>query len=342
MIIMKKYGNIDINMMTKEQREEYLSALVLQLKKFKSSSGSEGTAYFVGNNLVVKEYVKTTGFHSKNLYIDSIFDLYCQEIQNFAKQGYLVPEIYSWIKYIPKSGVFSKNIEPRYYILEEKINGRGLYLPSLHDCYLLFEDECSIKKFEKVIKNPNENLSLCKEIIRTYISDYIYANEIVASMSDADLDAFVTTISSMFEQAEYGLPDVHASNVMISENKLKLIDNYMMVKQESTYFNSQTVEEFLLARFLILFRSNEKVAEFGLKNKLVYFDDSSDLRSLMDKNLLLCEAALEKIFKSMKRCLDGKTVQNQRVLHTAYQRLARLLDYDKAGKLIHIVNERYL
>ena len=62
----------------------------------------------------------------------------------------------------------------------------------------------------------------------------------------------------------------------------------------------------------------------------------------MDKNLLLCEAVLEKLLKSMKRCLDGKTVKNQRALHTAYQRLARILDYEKAGKLIKIVNESYL
>ena len=339
---MKNMANIDLNMMNQEQREDFLKALVLQLKKFKSKSGSEGTAYFVNDKFVVKEYVKQTGIHAKNFNIDSIFDLYCEEIQRFAKLGYVVPEIYTWTKMLPKSGIFSNSTEPKYYILEEKFNGRTLYIPTLQECYTFFEDVCSLKKFERIIKNPNEDLKFSKEILRKFICDYIYANECIESMSNDDIDAFIMSIANMFEESEYGLPDVHAANVMISENKLKLIDNYMMIKKESEYFNSQTVEEFLLARILILFRSNEKVSPLGLKNKLTYFDGNAELSFLMDKNSLLCEAALEKILKSMKRCLNGKTVENIRALHTAYQRLARILDYDKAGKLISIVNERYL
>ncbi len=339
---MKNVANIDLNMMNKEQREDFLNALILHLKNFESKSGSEGTAYFVGDKFVIKEYEKKKVEHSKNLSLDSVFDLYCEEIQNFAKQGYVVPEIYSWVKAFPKRGLFSKSAEPKYYILEEKINGRTLYIPTLHDCYGLFEDVCSLKKFDKIIKNPSENLSLSKEIIRSFISDYIYANECIVSISDDYMDAFIMSIANMFEESEYGVPDVHASNVMISSDKLKLIDNYMMIKRNSEYFNSQTVEEFLLARIMILFRSNEKVSSSGLKNKLSYFGDSEELSSLIDENKFLCEVALEKLLKSIKRCLNGKTVENNRALHTAYQRLARILDYDKAGKLISIVNERYL
>ena len=43
----------------------------------------------------------------------------------------------------------------------------------------------------------------------------------------------------------------------------------------------------------------------------------------------------------MKRCLDGRTVEKNRVLHTAYQRLSHILDFDKATDLIKVVNERY-
>ena len=68
---MKNMANIDLNMMNQEQREDFLKALVLQLKKFKSKSGSEGTAYFVNDKFVVKEYVKQTGIHTKNFNIDS-------------------------------------------------------------------------------------------------------------------------------------------------------------------------------------------------------------------------------------------------------------------------------
>ena len=336
---MKRYGNIDINMMTREQREEFLSALILQLKKFKSKSGSEGTAYFVDDKFVVKEYARGT---VQNYQINLIFDLYCQEVQYFARQGYLVPEIYSWIKYTPSAGIFSKDKEPKYYILEEQISGRRLYLPSLSECYSFFEDNYSFKKFKKVINNPKENLSLYKEILHNYICDYIYANEFIEAMPESDLDAFIMSIAKMFEEAEYGLPDVHGSNVFMSDGKLKLIDNYMTVKKANNYFISQTVEEFLLARISILFEANKKVNEFASGKTLADIPGFMQIQSLSEKNSLLCEAALEKILKAMKRCLDGKTVENQRVLHTAYQRLSRILDYEKAKDLIHIVNERYL
>ena len=50
-------------------------------------------------------------------------------------------------------------------------------------------------------------------------------------MPESDLDAFIMSIAKMFEEAEYGLPDVHGSNVFMSDGKLKLIDNYMIAEK---------------------------------------------------------------------------------------------------------------
>ena len=337
---MKKFDNVDINIMTKKEIDEYLYFLIPRLRHFKSEKGAEGSVYFIDDKFIVKEYLRPA--ISNNVVevdFNKVFDLYCEEIKSFSDKGYLVSKIYSWTKIQPKNNIFSKDVYPRCYILEERINGRGLYLPKLSSCDELFKDLVSKNKFHNIMDNPNSNMVIYKEMVKRYISDYIFSNEYIISMSDNDLDAFILSIGNMFEEAEYGLPDVHSSNVLMADNKLILIDNYMAVKKDNALFDEQTVEDFLIARLSILFGANEKVLKLGAKNNL---SNDLEIKNLIEQNSLFCYAALEKILKSMKRCLNGKTVESHRVLHTAYQRISKILGFDNARELITIVNERYL
>ena len=336
---MKEFTNIDINTMTQKEKDEFLFGLIPHLKHFKSEKGAEGTVYFIDDKFIVKEYLSPAVIGTvAEVDFNKVFDLYCEEIKGFSDKGYSVPKIYSWTKIQPKNKIFSKDVYPRCYILEERINGRALYLPKLSSCDELFKDLVSKNKFYNIMDNPNSNTVIYKEMVKRYISDYILANEYIISMSDNDLDAFISSIGNMFEEAEYGLPDVHASNVLMVDNKLILIDNYMAVKKDNVLFDEQTVEDFLIARLSILFGANERVLKLGAKDNL---SNDLEIKKLIEQNSLFCYDALEKILKSMKRCLNGKMVESHRALHTAYQRMSKILGFNNAINLIKIVNERY-
>ena len=68
--------------------------VIPHLKKFSSCCGSEGRAYFLNDDLVVKEYLSA---NSWDLF-DSVFNHYCAEMSNFSKMGLSVPKIYSYTK----------------------------------------------------------------------------------------------------------------------------------------------------------------------------------------------------------------------------------------------------
>lgn len=336
---MNMLNNIDINLLTDEQKLEFLISIIPTLKKFKTVSGHEGNAYFIGDDLVVKEYV---GNYKNSNLLEEIFDVYCQEIQGFASKGYLVPQVFAWTKVEPKKSFFSSAEKyPKYYILEERIQGRNLYLISLKNCYSLFDEELSLKSFNKVLNKPEINPLLYREMVREYINDYISVNEFIEAMPDSDLDEFVMSVAKMFEEGKYSAPDVHGRNVFMSDKKLKIIDNFLFIKEKHELLSTQSVEDFLITRISILFEPNKTVNSL-LDNQIISSSkELSEFESLFGRHSLVAYAALEKLLKSMKRCLNGKDVTNQFVLYRAYNRLARILDYNQASELINIVSEKY-
>ena len=331
--------DVDISSMSKEHKDMFMQNVISKLSKLKAIKGTEGIAYFLDDKYILKEYTKDP----RNAYfLNLYFNEYCEEILRFSQSGYSVPQIYDWLSVEPKKSIFAfKNKPAKFYILEEQIKGRSLFVSKLRKSYYLFQNVCSYEEFENAIIFPEQNMSLYLEILRGYIGDYIFANTYIESMPDARLDEFITSIAKMFEEGKCSIPDVHSKNVLISKSGLKLIDNFMLVKESDPYFSTQRVEEFLLARLSILFKPNEDIKSYLKTKNIISSGRFSEIESLVGEHAEICYAALEKVFKSMKRCLNGRTVENNRVLHTAYQRLSHILDFDKATDLIKVVNERY-
>ena len=330
--------DVDLSSMSKEHKDKFMENIISKLSKLKAIAGTEGIAYFVDDKYILKEYTQ----NAKNeAFLTLCFNEYCEEIFDFAKAGYSVPQIYDWLTVEPKKSIF-RTKPAKFYVLEEQVKGRNLFYSKLKKSYGLFQDLCSLSDFEKVIKNPEQNVGLYMEILRVYINDYIYINSYIEAMPEAELDRFMISIAKMFETGKYSVPDVHSGNVFISNDQLKIIDNCMLQKEKDPYYSRQKVEDFLIARLAILFKPNTDIKGYLSAENIVRSSDFCELETLIGENADMCYAALEKVFKSMKRCLDGKTVENNRVLHTAYQRLSNILDYQRATDLIHIVNERYL
>lgn len=332
-----KYDNINFNMLSEEVRHDMLLEMIPKLHKFRHLSGGEGTAYFVGENVVVKEYDRV----SNRLLLDSIFEAYCEEARDFAELGYTVPKIYSWVK-IPAKKSFLIPTEDRYFILEERVKGRELFLNKLTQFYHLFQDELSYRRFESIVNNPGNDILMYKQIVKAYISDYISVNAFIESLPDAELERFIMSVYKMFDEGKYSIPDLSTKNVFSTESGLCVLDNFMGQRSKHEYFGPMLPEEFLTTMLVILFKANSGIKGV-LKNKCITRNDSQgEFKKLVEENQIVCKAAMEKIFKALKRCLDGKNVTNLRILQTAYNRLAQILDYENAKDVISIVDKNYL
>ena len=204
--------------------ERMLFDLVPHLSEYKSISGGEGTAYFIDEKFVVKEYSKE--FYNRNSTgFDLVFNAYCKEMQDFATEGYSVPKIYAWLK-VPndnKSKVYMCEEMPyKYYILEENIPGRWIYYfyEDLEEMYKVCSEVCSKAEFMKAIGTSFGKLKLKREILKAYISDYLNVNTMLESMSDNELEKFIVSTFRMAIWGQYSSPDLFRKNIILGDSKL--------------------------------------------------------------------------------------------------------------------------
>lgn len=329
--ILKKLESLKYN----ASRCEYdflLLDLIPYLKYFQYVEGGEGKAYFIGKDYVVKEYSKVV----ENDLFDKYFESYCREICDFSKQSLNVPQIYGWHK-IPKV-IIKRNlpkIQYDYYILEERIKGRPIFSGPIEDIFHLCTDLCDEKQFYKVAENPYLNGNLYNEIAKRYIDDYILMNQSIESLSEAEIEKFVMSLYQMSEQGEYSSPDMYPSNVLLTpENQLFAIDNHLISKSEDIYYNSTPPENYTLTGLLFLFLYNEMVCD--LKN-FPYFaieGASFDLEGKIKKNSNACDAAIRKIMKVTKKCIEKPAVINKNILERLYSMLKNILGKDRAKNII--------
>ncbi len=329
--ILKKLESLKYN----ASRCEYdflLLDLIPYLKYFQYVEGGEGKAYFIGKDYVVKEYSKVV----ENDLFDKYFESYCREICDFSKQSLTVPQIYGWHK-IPKV-IIKRNlpkIQYNYFILEERIKGRPIFSGPIEDIFHLCTDLCDEKQFNKVTANPYLNGNLYNEIAKRYIDDYIKMNQSIESLSETEIEKFVMSLYQMSEQGEYSSPDMYPSNVLLTpENHLFMIDNHLIFKSEDVYYNSTPPENYTLTGLLFLFLYNEMVGD--LKN-LPYFaieGASFDLAGKIKKNSNACDAAIRKIMKVTKKCIEKPAVINKNILERLHSMLKNILGKERAKNII--------
>ena len=128
--------------------------LIEKLDEFPYLEGTEGRAYFIDENFVVKTF-----FYP--IYHPDIFEKYCEEIQNFAKEGLSVPQIYSWCTILDKKERVVKG-----YILEQRINGKNVFFGNIEDIYFRCKELCTLEEFKQVLTQSQETNELLNMIIK--------------------------------------------------------------------------------------------------------------------------------------------------------------------------------
>ena len=272
-------------------------------------SGGEGTAYFYGDEYVIKEY---TNYHNWG-YFDAVFELHCQEMQRYHKKGYAVPEIYAYTK-MPNMRYYSGHAENKnkYYILQEKMPGRHLFHGFLEDTYPMVSDLFSYSEFKKAVACPDDNLQSFKEIVRIFINDYIQMNQMVESMPESELGEFIAGMYDMYLGATYSVPDIHPSNILVYDRKFSLIDNQVVIADEKREKQAYLQGSFVNDLLNMFFYNNEvfelsRGALNSLKNKR-----SVNFSHLKHQNIKVCKAAVLKTVQAMNKYCDNPVVTDGR------------------------------
>ena len=296
-------------MSTNEQKiyDALLLSAVLELDKYPSKSGQEGTAYFIDDNFVVKELIT---FNNPSLFSNyQNFENYCKELSEFYEKGYCIPKIYSWTM-LPKE-FFEDGKTPlsfdRYYILEERIHGKELYIDRESNIYDMCTDFCSKEEFDKAVWTK-EGL-LFKKIAETYLGHFIKTNEQVASLSDANLDNFILTDYDMSKNQHYGMVDVHPGNVLFDGTKLTIIDNGFVENLFEGADDSKLAPQ-VLNDLLYLLAANER----GFRVYGRCFETWPELKRLKNELNKTSKAAISRCIKSTNKMLNPVYSNGEKLL----------------------------
>lgn len=286
-------------------------------------SGGEGTAYFYGDEYVIKEY---TNYHNWG-YFDAVFELHCKEMQRYHEMGYAVPEIYAYAK-LPNMRYYSGHAENKnkYFILEEKMPGRHLFHGFLEDSYPMLSGMFSFSEFKNIVARPDDNLAEFKEIVKIFINDYIQMNQLVESLPEAELGRFVAELYDMYLGATYSVPDIHPSNILVHDRHLSLIDNQVVVADEKREKQGYLEGSFVNDLLNMFFYNNEvfelsRGALNALKNKR-----SVNFSYLKRQNAKVCKAAVLKTVQAMNKYCDNPVVSDSRSKMLIFSTLNNYLD----------------
>ena len=280
--------------MDKKQQEIYdamLLSVVFDLDKYPKKSGQEGTAYFVGDDFVVKELLgdQESFFNFKN------FEKYCKELQSFHANGLAVPDIYAWMM-LPKT-MFQNSKFDRYYILQERVKGRGMFDKSISSTYDDCKDFCSRSEFNEALLSQKGELY--KKIVLTFLENSLKMNEQLAELPESVVENFILSDYQMMKNEEYGAVDMHSGNVLFDGEKITVIDNGFMENFFANY-NDMKVRQIVMKDMLRLLSGNLNSLAFGamVKKKV------PEAKSIYKKQGVVCTKVIKRFVGSTNRILN--------------------------------------
>lgn len=325
---MLRFGDIDINILSDAEKQQYLLSCIPFLSAFKRKNGSEGEVFFISDKIIVKKYFSQTDTPAV---LNGLFDKYCEESNYFRAKGYNIPKIYTWtVLSRPDHSGFD------YYLLEERVPGRELFVSSIMKMSDRFAGALDNQEFRYLIDNPEYNTALYNEILSSYIHDFLTMNEKIESMPEKNLEKFLTSVYDMFSECRYAIPDVHARNVLYHNESLNLIDLYLEKFSEGYKYSEFTPPELLLlSRMVALFNYNGDIKK--------YKSNDYDLRKInhdIELNELLCTEAMKKVIRTAKKSYEFNP--SQEWWKVMAKRMEKVLEKENMESVVKEINPKLL
>lgn len=323
----------DIEKMSDVERMEFMNRVIPHLEDFPKKRGYEGCVYFLNDELIIKKYDTKKNFNV----LECVFDAYCDEYKRFSELGYKIPRIFAWIK-IPLNVITSGRTYD-YYILEQCVPGKSMFIGKVKDIYDFFSEQYSEEFFDIILSSPNEHYFEFKNVVKRYIQTYVEMNQIIESMSVQEIQRFIDTVYQLHVNGKYNIPDVHAKNVIFAKDSLFLIDNYMCERKSLVYVNKLTSFEFLVSRIIMLFRQNSFVSKFA-RDPQYGFIEEFEYRKLIEENMDLCVSSLKKMIAAIKVSCNATQDLSQSDYDRAYKHLIMHLDSQRATEVVNALKSQ--
>lgn len=273
--------------------DEILLSCISKLDEFEMASGTEGEAYFVDDNFVIKTFFDGVA----NI---DLFNCYCNEIKNFSNKGFAVPKIYSWCVVPMKN---SKRFQ--CYILEERVPGRNVFHNNIESVYIRCKDFCSREEFENAIHmcNNDTRRELLSEIIRQYILEFMETNEALLNISESNLEKFFESDYYITLNSKYSMSDVLADNIIFDSQKLTLIDNafirYKKNKETEDYSKVRMVRD-----AIDIFEYNCKIRNLSQISPEL----ADNFEQMQEQNKKICFEAMRRFVGKANQMYSPKVV----------------------------------
>jgi hypothetical protein len=337
-----------INSSSQQKYSDLLQALIPRLNSFPFAEGGEGRAYFIGDNFVIKQFIR-----NQTDDIRHFFEKYASEMQHFAKLGYNIPQIYAYkrvtneVDQIMDMLYDTRNPSPSFtfYILEQRINApTSLYCGDVALSGGVAKSFCSQAEFNSAIKNPSRNSKLFREIYRAYCNDCLDSAEYILSMSENNLEKFITNTYDMYISAKYSCPDIFYGNVLRQNGNLFLIDNLVELRDGSRAHpqTEYAAQNFIIYKMMELFEDYGNFVHIkNLRNgrELVF---SAEFENLRTKGNSLCKEVLLKMVRAINKCLDNPQISNKAKYYAILKSLKYAIDQNDAAEVMQNFDSRNL
>ncbi len=303
--------------------------------------GNEGSAYIIDNNFVVKELRVVSGEINEYMY-ENYFSKYCEELENYASLGYKVPKIYAWLS-LPTPERRARCSFPvrSYYILEERIKGRELYYPQIDYFYENFQDEFSFEEYKNIFKF-GINAPAFNRIFSSYLTDFDLMNKCLESLSESEIERFITEAFMIYANSKYAQPDLFSVNVFLDGGTLWQIDQKFENKEKSKDQLFEKRGDFMIKSIINMFIYNAQPRDYLNDVKSSCFDqvnlDFPGFELLIENNEKDCTVAISKFIRAINRCLDNPNITDKKILKDMRNILVRMIGIENTNTIFNEIN----
>ena len=153
---MHRFEKSFIENLSNADKQFLLLSSIPMLSGVSSKAGNEGRVFFVSEDVIVKKYFSKI---DNPEVLENVFNKYCEECEAFYLRGYNIPRIYTWTMISrPDHTGFD------YYLLEERVPGRELFISNIIKMYEEFKDGLTENEFRHLVEKPEENMKLYEKI----------------------------------------------------------------------------------------------------------------------------------------------------------------------------------